>query len=557
MDISLTIMNTKLNSIIGFLVTILIVIGCANGNHKEQTTLSASNIYSSQNFTDLVLDSTKVSSFLKAFPVTDSIKKEVTNFYSRRDFQFAWFNKKGMIDAVQIFYNQLQNYRINFSDNSLKNLSLDSLMKLTQANQQKFFSQANRVQQLELILTTTFFKYAQKVYGGETKNLSSLEWFIPRKKKNYQILLDSLVSYTKGEKLQEPLNRYYIRLKEKLSQYRGIQQNGGFPFINTLKIKLAAGDSDSCLLLVKKHLLLSGDLKADDNTIVFTNSLVKAVKNFQKRLGLVENGKIDSLMIAELNRPIDFRIRQVMINMERLRWMPEKMETDFLLINIPEFKLHVIKSGKEIWETNVVVGQAATQTSIFKANLSQITLNPYWVIPTDIAWNEIVPKIIHNSSYLVNYNMEVLSGNEVVDPSTINWSEYKTAIPFTIRQKPGKNNALGKIVFLFPNNFDIYLHDTPSKNLFEESQRDFSHGCIRVAEPKRLAIYLLRKTANWSIEKVDKILKTDTETNIAVLPSIPVYITYFTTWVDDEGQLNFRNDVYNLDSRLSKEIFGE
>jgi murein L,D-transpeptidase YcbB/YkuD len=287
---------------------------------------------------------------------------------------------------------------------------------------------------------------------------------------------------------------------------------------------------------VKKYLLLSGDLKTNDNTTIFTDTLAKAIQRFQHRMGLTENGKIDRATIIEFNKPIEFRIKQMMVNMERLRWVPVELENEYLLVNIPEFRLHIFENNKQIWAANVVVGKDVRQTSIFKGNISQIVLNPYWGIPISIVKNEILPKIRRNSNYLARNNMEVVNGN--------------------YRQKPGKNNALGKMKFLFPNHYNIYLHDTPSKSLFGATNRAFSHGCIRVENPKKLVLFLLRKETDWNEQKVDNILKTDNETIIKVKPNVPVYIAYFTAWVDNTGQLNFRNDLYHLDEKLSKEIFG-
>ena len=297
------------------------------------------------------------------------------------------------------------------------------------------------------------------------------------------------------------------------------------------------GDNDSCLLNLKKYLVLSDDLKNDDNSIIFTDSLQKAVKNFQRRMGLSENGKVNLQTLTEINKPVEFRIKQMMVNMERLRWIPVEMEKDYLLINIPEFKLHIFENEKPIWNTNVVVGKEVKRTSIFKGNMSQIILNPYWGIPTSIVRNEILPHIRRNSNYLAQNNMEIIDGN--------------------YRQKPGKNNALGKMKFMFPNNYHIYLHDTPSKGLFGETKRAFSHGCIRVENPKKLANYLLRNNSDWNSERVDKILSTNVQTGIRINPTVAVYIAYFTAWVDINGQLNFRNDLYNLDKKLSQEVFGE
>jgi len=534
------------------------VSGCKKKT-KKKGFLPDSSVYSSQNYTNLTLDSQTVISFLKVNPIIFKISKEVVEFYSKRNNQLGWFNQNGMTCAAPNFQNQLQNYRQDFADNSLQNNDLDSLMKVYEADEKGFMSKINEVERLDLLLTVTFFKYANKVYGGTTKSAFDLEWFIPRKKKDYQMVLDSLVSSSLCEKLQEPLNQQYIRLKDKLRAYRIIQKKGGFPVILTTKKVISVGEIDSCLVPVKKYLLLTGDLKINDKTILFTDSLKKAVQLFQTRMGLAASGKIDKLTLYELNQKVDFWIKQMMVNMERLRWVPEKMEKNYLFINIPEYSLHVIENDKEIWSTNVVVGKTVTKTSIFKGNLSQIILNPYWGLPTSIVKKEILPKVKKNRNYLAHNNIEVFSGKNKINPASINWNKYGEGenVPFVFRQKPGKDNSLGKMKFMFPNNYHIYLHDTPAKGLFGDTKRAFSHGCIRVENPKKLALYLLKNQPVWKERKVDRVLSTNIPTGINVKPTMPVYIAYFTAWVDGGGQLNFRNDLYNLDRKLSKEVFGD
>lgn len=529
----------------------LLVLGCKKDKPAE------SSIYTAQNYSDLVLDKSELKSYFKAFPESDTIQKEVYKFYKNREYQFAWFNKKGMTAAVPIFYNKIQNYSSDFNDKSLINSQLDSLIDLTNADKKPSLIRENRKKELELLLTTTFFKYSKKVYGGISKNPHELDWYIPRKKKNYQVLLDSLVVLDKGEKVAEPVNQYYTQLKAKLRQFRAIAKKGGFPKVVPTKKLLSISESDSCLLAVKQHLYLTNDLKVNDKTIIFTDELAKAVHSFQHRMGLNENGKLNNQTITELNKPIDFRIRQMMVNLERMRWLPIEFGNEYLIANIPEYKLHVIEENKLVWTTNVVVGKDVKQTTIFKGNISRIVLNPYWNIPNSIIMGEIIPKIKTNPNYLAENNMEVVSGNEVVNPSTINWNKYKKGVPFIVRQKPGKGNALGRMKFLFPNNFNIYLHDTPSKGLFEESKRAFSHGCVRVENPNKLLLHFLRKDKMWNQEKIDSIIATNEEFGILIKPTIPVYIVYFTSWVDNNGQLNFRNDIYNLDDQLANEIFGE
>ena len=480
-----------------------------------------------------MLDSNALVTFFRENKVSDSAIKEVTLFYDERNFQYAWINSTGLTQAANNFYEQLQNYKDDFQDSRFLSVQLDSLIENIQDNEKQFLREKKNVEKLELLLTTTFFKYAKKVYGGITQESRNFRWYIPRNKKDYQALLDSLVS--KNENLEEPVNRYYITLKEKLKQYRNIEKNGGFSTKIILKETLSFNDFDSCISEVKLHLFTTGDLKKNDKTNLFTDSLQKAVIHYQQRFGLKETGKLDAPTIAEINKPIAFRIKQIMINMERLRWVPTEVENDYLLVNIPEYKLHIFENNKLAWETNVVVGKAITQTTIFKGDISQIVLNPYWNVPNSIYKKEIRGRI--NKNYLARNNMEIINGG--------------------VRQKPGANNSLGRVKFLFPNNFNIYLHDTPSKSLFGENKRGFSHGCIRVQNPFKLALYLLRKDKNWNNIKIDSILETNKEYPINLLPKIPVYIVYFTAWVNSEGELNFRNDIYNLDEKLSKEIFGK
>jgi L,D-transpeptidase YcbB len=521
--------------IVSAMLVFTLLIACNSGKNKKNKKTKTTSALSTQNNNNILLDSNALLPFFKANKISDSVQKDVIDFYEERNYQQAWINDDGLTIAASNFYNQLQNYKTDFEDNRFMNVQLDSFIDNIKDDEKAFLKQTKNVEQLELLLTTTFFKYSKNVYGGITNDSKSLGWFIPRKKRDYQVLLDSLLSQNTNADFEEPLNKYYSPLKEKLKSYRVIEKNGGFSKTIIFSKAILLNETDSSIGEIKKHLFTTGDLKLNDKTNVFTDTLMAAVKHYQQRMGLTETGNIDVNTVAEMNKPIAARIKQIMVNMERLRWVPAQVEKDYLLINIPEFKLHVFENDKLAWETNVVVGKALTQTTIFKGNMSSIVLNPYWNVPYSIFKKEIKPRLTNR--YLARNNMERYNGG--------------------VRQKPGKNNSLGKIKFLFPNNYNIYLHDTPSKSLFGETKRGFSHGCVRVQEPQKLAAYLLRKDANWNIEKMNTVLQTDIETPITLSPTIPVYIVYFTTWVDSAGDLNFRNDLYNLDEKLSKEIFGK
>ncbi|MBL7764013.1 MAG: L,D-transpeptidase family protein [Chitinophagaceae bacterium] len=221
--------------------------------------------------------------------------------------------------------------------------------------------------------------------------------------------------------------------------------------------------------------------------------------------------------------------------MERLRWVPANPPQEYLLVNIPAYKLFVYEKGTLAWDMNVVVGSVAHNTVIFRGDMKYVVFSPYWNVPPGILKNEILPGIKKNPGYLARHNMEWNNG--------------------AVRQKPGPNNSLGLVKFLFPNSYNIYLHDTPAKSLFSETNRAFSHGCIRLGEPKKLAEYLLRNDSTWTKDRITKAMNSGKEQFVTLKQTIPVFIGYFTSWVDRDGKLNFRDDIYGHDKKMAEQLF--
>ena len=251
----------KLNSFLGVFIALLLcffihisVLSSCKNKGENKAFSPDTTIYKTQNFTELTIDSQAVTSFFKNNPTSNILNNEVIEFYTNRNSQLGWFNQSGMTCAGPNFFNQLQSYTRDFADNGLNNAQLDTLMKQFESDEKLFLNDIKKVRLLDLLLTITFFTFAEKVYGGTTKKASDLEWFIPRKKKNYQVVIDSLVSSELCEKLQEPVNQYYIRLRQELKRHRNIQKNGGFPLIITDKKSIELGENDSCLLNLKKYL---------------------------------------------------------------------------------------------------------------------------------------------------------------------------------------------------------------------------------------------------------------------------------------------------------------
>ncbi|MES1222164.1 MAG: L,D-transpeptidase family protein, partial [Bacteroidota bacterium] len=306
------------------------------------------------------------------------------------------------------------------------------------------------------------------------------------------------------------------------------------------KKKYQLGDEDSCIVSIKKRLYLTGDYTSTEISPQFNHELEQAIKNYQHRYGFKEDGSISVALINEMNRPVTQRIQQMLINMERLRWVPATPPDDYLLVNIPEFVLHVFEKGKQQFKMNVVVGTQQHNSVIFTGKLKNIVFSPYWNIPVSIVKKEIVPGIKKNPNYIKSHNMEITG--------------YYGSVP-VVRQKPGIHNSLGLVKFLFPNSYDIYFHDTPSKSLFNESKRAFSHGCIRLGEPAKLAKYLLRNDPIWDEAAIKKAMNSGKEKYVIVKPKLPVFIGYFTAWVDNDGLLNFRDDIYGHDAAMAGKMF--
>lgn len=499
---------------------------------KRDTTITAEISHN-----QIFFDSTRTENFIDTQKFHDSLVKRLRSFYNSRNYQYAWFFEDGMAEYAGSFYETYNNYLSYSGDSSLFNEQLKINYDSLTGGSFVFNKDDELVFETEILLTAQFFRYARRAYMGNNQiNAKELEWFIPRKKINPADLLDTLLAY-KGKNFEayEPVNRQYHLLKDYLLKYYEIEKAGGWKHLAINKKKFKQGDTSSLIPAIKHRLYLSGDLQNNDTAKIFDAELEIAVKNFEHRYGLKEDGEITASLIRELNRPVKERLEQILINMERIRWMPAQPESDYLLVNIPEFKLHVYEKGKHVSEMNVVVGKVANNTVIFTGNLKYIVFSPYWNVPTSILVKEIQPGIRRNKNYLSRNHMEWY-GNGV-------------------RQKPGPWNALGLVKFLFPNSFNIYLHDTPSKNLFKEEKRTFSHGCIRISDPKWLAQFLLRNDPAWDSLKIVNAMNAGKEQYVTLKEKVPVFVGYFTAWVGRDGKINFREDVYGHDKKMKAHLF--
>jgi L,D-transpeptidase YcbB len=503
---------------------------------KVDVSITPSNSYS-----DLFFDTTALENFIKQNKIPDSIGRRLESFYNTRNYQFAWFSKDGLTEQARGFWN-LHDYVTTYeADSSLKDKKLQKKMDRLIAEDELSVSASKDFINTELTLTQHFIMYMLNNYEKGYVKRKEMERFVPRKKEDPLNLADSLINKKhKDDKYFEDVNASYKMLKDQLVKYLEIARNGGWPQVNPVKKSLKKGTSSPDIAIIKKRLMISGDLAGNDTSQVFNDTLVMAVKNFQSRHGFTSTGIISDSLVKEMNVPAVQRVEQLLMNMDRMRWLANEPTGNLIVVNIPEFMMHIYEGKEKYADIVVVVGKEGHNTMMFNGDLNQVVFSPYWNVPPSIVAKEILPAIDKNPNYIAKENMEI-TGND-------------DGLP-VIRQKPGPGNALGKVKFLFPNSFNIYFHDTPSKSLFEKDKRAYSHGCIRVKEPEKLANYVLRNQPEWTPEKINEAMNSGEEKYVKVKNPIAVVVTYYTAWVDENGRLNFREDIYGHDQKLAQKMF--
>ncbi len=529
-----------------FTVTLVICLSsCKNlFNHNDEEITVDSTINKTTSFNNLFIDSNTINKFLDKNPEYQKYIRQYSDFYKLRNYQCAWFDSSGIAEQAYNFMNLLSSAVSTYSDSTLYNKKLaDEVEEFQNDTGKNALKTVPDIASTELMLTGQFFKYASKIYGGSDINVQELGWFIPRKKLDLTNLLDTLIANKAEIKDGEiPLSPAYKKLLDYLPVYRKIDQSMSWDSIATPVKALHAGSKDAIIPIIKQRLYALGDLTENDSTDLFDSSLKAAVKNFEKRMGGVQDGVIGKNFIKQLNVTPSKRIEQILVNLERLRWLPRMNDSSTsIIVNIPEYKMYVYNKGELQFDMNVVVGASATGTVIFTGNLRYIVFSPYWIIPPSIIKKEILPGIARNPNYLASHHMEEYGKNGNLP---------------RIRQLPGAFNSLGRVKFLFPNNYNIYFHDTNNHGAFNSSSRSLSHGCIRLSEPKKLAMYLLRDdTLHYNSQKVDSLMNLTKEKWVTLTNPVPVMISYFTAFVDSTGKLNFRNDIYKHDSAMASKLF--
>lgn len=491
---------------------------------------------------------------LKSHPVhlLELDNPAVMDFYRERRYKPLWLNAKGRLKRAD----DLLHVIVHAEDEGLEppDYYLEEIRKYMYSN---VLSESIY---LDLLLSAALYRYSNHVYSGRINPREvDAEWYIQNKPLDSQSLFADVASKESIVQLLEglsPRHPGYQLLKEQLRRFRHLVKQGEWQRFEPGRV-LEPGVQDSQVGQLRKRLKITGDLVAGSlpDMDMFDTTLAEAVMRYQIRHGLKVDGHVGPQTRKAMNITLRERIRQIRINMERWRWLPRELGNRYLMVNLTGFELYIMENDSRVLDMPVIIGKSYRSTPSFSSLISHMVYNPYWMIPRNLALKDIIPKQIHDPSYFAEKSIKVYSGlgkdAREIDPGTVNWDQLnKKHFPYWLRQDPGPKNALGRLKFLFPNPYDVYLHDTPDRHLFEQDVRTLSSGCIRVKDPIRLAAYLLNDASPQMEEKVLANIHLGSNQGVSLSQPVPIYLVYWTAWAGPDGSMNFRDDIYRRDVRL-------
>jgi murein L,D-transpeptidase YcbB/YkuD len=482
----------------------------------------------------------------------------ITNLYSKNNFKPFWDNPKYSEDALAGLYNSFDDGLLPADYHTEAIIRLKDEILALPEGEEKALKKAD----LDLLLTDGVIFYADHLLYGKIDPITLVTtWnfgFAPIPDLNPTTLNEHIANGEVAKRLEElrPDMHLYDTLVNVLARYREIHAKGGWEPVPQGG-KIEPGNEDPRIPEIRKRLQMTGELSKRDSisSSIYDPQLEKDIKAFQASHGLDADGVIGVGTFRELNVPVEARIDQIRINMERVRWVAGNMPGNFIIVNIAAFWLMMVKDGQIVHYTPVVVGKPLNKTPLFRDKMRYIEFNPTWTQPRSIVKNETVPKLKKDSTYLEKNHMVLLdSKGNLVQTSTLDFKNLSAnKFPYIVRQEPGPWNALGEMKFMFPNKYDIYLHDTPSKSLFSKASRAYSHGCIRVSKPLDLAVKLLEGT-EYDRKKITSILETHETTRINLPEPIDILLMYWTCGIDRNGKLFFAPDIYERDEALLRDL---
>ena len=491
----------------------------------------------------------------------------LSNFYEKRDFIPLWTQDNGLTSQADQLFRAIEEADLDgliSEDYHLYQLK-SLIIYFNQALLQRQSFDPEKQADLDLLLTDAFLLFSSHLLSGRVvPNTVDSTWLFFNPVSDITLILNSNAYSSRIESFFDglrPTHAAYYRLRNALQHYIGIQKNGGWPSIPPGP-SLRIGDTDARVDKIRKRLIVTKDVDPPARNVKpaeFDESLIKGVQRFQTRHGIEPDGVVGLSTLTAMNVPVEDRIRQIELNLERWRWIPHDLGFRYILVNIADYSLAVVENQTTVLDMRVVVGRSYRRTPVFSEKMKYLVLNPYWNVPIKIAVEDKLPIIRKNPLYLTQQHIKVFEnwGEDApeINPAIINWYSVNTNyFPYRLRQDPGPLNALGRIKFMFPNKFSVYLHDTPQRSLFKRASRDFSSGCIRIEKPVELAKYLLQNDTHWPNQKIMETIESGVTTVVRIKDPIPVHLLYWTAWVADTGTIHFGNDIYDRDPPLSRAL---
>jgi murein L,D-transpeptidase YcbB/YkuD len=491
-------------------------------------------------------------------------------FYEMNAYQPIWVDEDVFREKVEVLVRALQNAEqegLNPEDYHLS--KIQNILERGVDGGEEECSRHNKLLALEFLLSDAFLTYGSHLVDGRVNpSRVDSEWYVERSRTDMAPVLFNAIHSNEIQKSLErlaPGQSAYRRLKEALKRYRQIAANGGWKTVPLVK-KLQKGDSDPVVALIYERLAAElGDLEnarpdPDPTHIVFDDALDISIKKFQRLRGLTDDGVIGKKTLAALNLSARACVRAIEINLERWRWLPADLGERFILVNMANFSADVMEKDYPVMSLRAIVGTQYRKTPVFSHRISYLVLNPYWHVPKKIAVEDKLPLLQKNPYLLMKQKIRVFTNNGVesmeINPVYVDWS---TVTPYNfrykLRQDPGPLNALGRVKFMFPNRFNVYLHDTPARELFDKTVRTFSSGCIRIEKALELAEYLLRDDPDWTPESLVVAVEKNKERTVKLKTPMPIHLLYWTAFVDGAGEVHFRNDIYERDMNLIRAFY--
>jgi murein L,D-transpeptidase YcbB/YkuD len=502
----------------------------------------------------------------------------VKRFYKNRGNNYFWFKDsfsispqiRDLIKAINRAPNETLDNLKRYHKDEIDAL-IDQIETMPYEDNQKELV----FKTLDILLTDAFLTLAndlahgradytklQKYIQSKSKETEiNYKWSTPKNKRDFNSLLLTLYATSNIEQgLYNLLNNnlIYKKLKKAYFKYKKIVDNGGWKSIPRGKI-IEYGNRGNRVNALAYRLFLSGDFPSyRKNYTKFDKPLKKALQSYQKRMGLWESGKLTPKTRRSLNVSARAKLELIKLNIDKSKWENNNMNGKFIFVNIPDFMMRFYNGDSIILKSRVIVGTRKNPTPIFSSSMSYIVLNPTWTVPNSIIVDEMLEKLKKNPGYLKSEEFDIYNGwgrdRLSIDPHSVDWSKYttKSKIPYAFVRKPGKGNPLGKIKFMFPNDNAVYMHDTPSKHLFKKRVRAYSHGCIRLHNPYNLLKVLSDDYISKSYNNLKNYLQKDDIKSVGLKSKIPIYIRYYTVFVNNDGSIRFASDIYGYDKTLLK-----